>query len=58
MKILDAIRLGVEKAEAMGVRVAIAVVDLRGEMVAIYRMEGAYPFTPQVAYEGRGGRHI
>jgi uncharacterized protein GlcG (DUF336 family) len=46
MKILDAIRLGVEKAEAMGVRVAIAVVDLRGEMVAIYRMEGAYPFTP------------
>ena len=30
MKILDAIRLGVEKAEAMGICVAIAVVDLRG----------------------------
>jgi glc operon protein GlcG len=50
MKILDAIRLGVEKAEAMGIRVAIAVVDLRGEVVAVYKMEGAYPFTPQVAY--------
>ncbi|MDT7869539.1 MAG: hypothetical protein RQ839_05140 [Thermoproteus sp.] len=35
MKVLDAIRLGVEKAEAMGICVAMAVVDLRGEVVVM-----------------------
>jgi len=44
MKVLDAIRLGVEKAEAMGVRVAIAVVDLSGEVVVM----GARPLPSGV----------
>jgi hypothetical protein len=35
MKVLDAIRLGVEKAEAVGICVAMAVADLRGEVMVI-----------------------
>ncbi len=50
MRIFEAIKVGVEKAEKMGIKVAIAVVDTRGELIALYKMEGAYPFTPHVAY--------
>ncbi|AET33307.1 GlcG/HbpS family heme-binding protein [Pyrobaculum ferrireducens] len=50
MKVFDAVARGVSKAEQMGIKVSIAVVDENGEVVAIYKMPGAYVFSPWVAY--------
>ncbi|AAL64365.1 GlcG/HbpS family heme-binding protein [Pyrobaculum aerophilum] len=49
MKVFQAIASGVAKAEQLGVRVAIALVDEAGEVVALYKMPGAYPFSPKIA---------
>jgi glc operon protein GlcG len=40
------------KAEAIGIKVAIAVVDDGAHLVALHRMDGAAPLTPPVA-EGK-----
>jgi glc operon protein GlcG len=37
------------KASALGIRVSVAVVDEGGLLVALARMDGAPPLTPQVA---------
>ena len=40
---------GVAKAESMGVKISVAVVDARGDLVALARMDGAGFFTSDVA---------
>jgi glc operon protein GlcG len=40
---------GIERAEALGFRVAIAVVDEAGHLVACERMDGALWVTPEIA---------
>ena len=47
--VFQAVKRGVEKAKSMGIKVSIAVVDASGQVVAVYRREGAYPFSPDVA---------
>jgi glc operon protein GlcG len=37
------------KASALGIRISVAVVDEGGLLVALARMDGAPPLTPQVA---------
>ena len=36
-------------AASLGVKVSIVVVDNRGDLVALYRMDGARHFTPDIA---------
>lgn len=38
-----------EKAAAMGIKITVAVVDSGGLLVALSRMDGAPPLSPQVA---------
>ena len=45
----ECIDRGFAKAEALGFRVAIAVVDEAGHLVACYRMDGALWATPEIA---------
>ena len=47
--VIDAARM---KADALGIKVALAVVDEGGHLVALARMDGAAPLTPSVA-EGK-----
>lgn len=47
--VVEAVRRGVERATAMGIKVAIAVVDGSGLPVLVYRMAGSYQFTHDVA---------
>ena len=44
-----AIRRGVAKAEELGFKVAVAVVDEAGHLVACDRMDGALWVTPEIA---------
>lgn len=44
-----AVAAGVRRAEGMGIRVSIAVVDGVGDVLLLYRMPGAYRFSPAVA---------
>ncbi len=46
---LACIDRGVERARALGYRVAIAVVDEAGHLVACHRMDGALWITPEIA---------
>ena len=46
---LDAIALGVAKAQELGFLVAIAVVDEAGHLIACHRMDGALWVTPEIA---------
>lgn len=48
-KVIDAAK---GHASGLGIRVSIAVVDAGGHLVALQRMDGASPLTPQVA-EGK-----
>jgi uncharacterized protein GlcG (DUF336 family) len=48
-RVIDAARI---KADAMGIKLAFAVVDEGGHLVALARMDGAGPLTPSVA-EGK-----
>lgn len=48
-RVIDAART---KADALGIKVAIAVLDEGGHLVALARMDGAGPLTPSVA-EGK-----
>ncbi|HID05440.1 MAG TPA: heme-binding protein [Aigarchaeota archaeon] len=41
---------GRRKAEEMQLKVAIAVVDEHGDLIALERMDGAIPVTPQIAW--------
>lgn len=43
------IERGVKKAEELGFRVAVAVVDEAGHLVACHRMDGALWVTPEIA---------
>jgi uncharacterized protein GlcG (DUF336 family) len=43
------IERGVKKAEELGFRVALAVVDESGHLVACHRMDGALWVTPEIA---------
>lgn len=40
---------GLAKAQALGVKVSIAVLDAGGELLAFQRMDGTPPFTAEVA---------
>ena len=46
---LACIERGVQKAETLGFRVAVAVVDEAGHLVACHRMDGALWVTPEIA---------
>ena len=48
-RLVEALRRGVEKASELGISVSIAVTDERGNVVVLYRMPGAYEFSPTVA---------
>jgi glc operon protein GlcG len=48
-KARECIERGFAKAEALGFRVAIAVVDEAGHLVACERMDGALWVTPEIA---------
>jgi len=48
-KVIEAARM---KADALGIKVSIAVVDDGGHLVALNRMDGAPPLSPPVA-EGK-----
>jgi uncharacterized protein GlcG (DUF336 family) len=50
VKVFEAIGEGIAKAEKLGIRVSIAVVDEDGELIALYKMPGAYVFSPWIAY--------
>lgn len=41
---------GIAKAEALGVKVAIAIVDGHADLVGLIRMESAFLFLPQAAH--------
>lgn len=41
---------GRRKAEEMGVKVSIAVVNQHGELILLERMDGAIPVSPQIAW--------
>lgn len=43
------IQAGEASAKSQGIKVSIAVVDTRGDLVALSRMDGARFFTPDVA---------
>ena len=45
----DCIERGLARAQALGLRVAIAVVDEAGHLVACHRMDGALWVTPEIA---------
>ena len=45
----DCIERGLAKAQALGFRVGIAVVDEAGHLVACHRMDGALWVTPEIA---------
>ena len=44
-----AIAASVVKAQALGIRVSVAVVDPNGSLVALHRMDGAGPITVDIA---------
>lgn len=44
-----AVERGVQRANAMGIKVSIAIVDAEGHVALLYRMPGSYPFSPDVA---------
>jgi len=44
------IERGRRKAEEMQLKVSIAVVNEHGELIALERMDGAIPVTPQIAW--------
>ncbi|MGH7339060.1 MAG: GlcG/HbpS family heme-binding protein, partial [Candidatus Rokuibacteriota bacterium] len=46
---LECIERGIAKAQALGFRVAVAVVDEAGHLVACHRMDGALWVTPEIA---------
>ena len=41
---------GRRKAEEMGLKVSVAVVNEHGELIALERMDGAIPVSPQIAW--------
>ena len=41
---------GRKKAESMGVKVSIAVVNQHGELILLEKMDGAIPISPQIAW--------
>jgi uncharacterized protein GlcG (DUF336 family) len=45
----ECIERGIAKAQALGFRVAVAVVDDAGHLVACHRMDGALWVTPEIA---------
>ncbi|MEM0464180.1 heme-binding protein [Pyrobaculum sp.] len=47
--VVEAVRRGVERATAMGIKVAIVVVDGSRLPVFVYRMAGSYQFAQDVA---------
>ena len=46
---VECIERGIAKAHALGFRVAVAVVDEAGHLVACHRMDGALWVTPEIA---------
>ena len=46
---VECIERGIAKAQALGFRVAVAVVDESGHLVACHRMDGALWVTPEIA---------
>ena len=46
---VECIERGIAKAHALGFRVAVAVVDDAGHLVACHRMDGALWITPEIA---------
>lgn len=49
-----ALRAGLQKAEELGIRVAICITDAHGDVVAVARMDGA----PGQAWEGAKGKAV
>jgi uncharacterized protein GlcG (DUF336 family) len=46
---VECIERGIARAHALGFRVAVAVVDEAGHLVACHRMDGALFITPEIA---------
>lgn len=46
---VDCVERGIAQAQALGFRVAVAVVDEAGHLVACHRMDGALWITPEIA---------
>ncbi|MDJ0269764.1 MAG: heme-binding protein [Aigarchaeota archaeon] len=44
------VEAGIRKAESMGVKVSIAVVNAHGELILLARMDGAIAASPQIAW--------
>ena len=47
---LTALDAGIAKAEELGIRIVLVIVDVAGEMVAVRRMDGCRPFNFDLAY--------